>query len=286
MASGIYAIVNCTNGKMYVGSAVDIERRRIKHFSRLRCGTHPSAHLQASWNKHGAPAFLFKVLEECAAERETLLNREQTWMDTLRPEYNKRLVADSNIGLPHSPEHKAFIGACVRAWRQTPDGKLHKGKLAAANKQSWATPNKREARVAAIKESWTPEKRAEASQASKQRSSHILADGTHFGTKRVWTEEEKLRSGAKLVEAWKKRAPVSEAEIRELVTKTNSAWEAKELTGVRSMDRVLIHCSQHNHEQWQTIAKLKYHQRGCKFCGYSRSSEVQKGRPKSPFKEK
>jgi len=281
MASGIYAIVNTLNNKMYIGSAINVERRGITHFSRLRRGTHASKHLQSSWNKHGASAFVFKTVEVIeAATREQLLSREQWWMDCLHPDYNKRLTADSNYGVPHTAEEKAFIGACVSAWRKTPQGLAHKEKLREATRASWVDPETRQKRLDSIKAAWTPEKRAEAGRIAKARVSHVLPDGTFFGTKRIWTEEEKAKMGAKQKGRWETRAPVSEDDIRQLVTATNAEWEAVEMTGVRNLDKVLIRCKIHHHEQWQTIAKVKYEKRGCKLCGFARSSEVQKGRPK------
>ena len=40
MARGIYKIINVINNKFYVGSAVDLKRRRTRHFSELRTGKH------------------------------------------------------------------------------------------------------------------------------------------------------------------------------------------------------------------------------------------------------
>ena len=282
MSSGVYVIVNRLNNKQYVGSAVDLDRRRIVHFTRLRNQRHPSKHLQAAFNKYGEDAFSFAVLETVAdVTRDALLGCEQKWMDILRPAYNKRLVADSNLGLTHTDEHRAAQSASLREWRQTDDGATHKRTLSEAAKASWADPEKRAKRIEAVRAAWTPEKRAAQSAYAKANHTHILIDGEHFGARRVWTEDEKKRSGAKMKKAWESRAPVSEEDIRKLVTDANPAWSFRELTGVRSHDKVRIHCSTHDHEQWQTIAKLRYAQRGCKLCGYARSSEVQAGRPKS-----
>jgi group I intron endonuclease len=281
MASGVYVIANMVSGKQYVGSAIDFAQRKVAHFTKLRNNKHPSRHLQGAFKKHGEAAFSFSVLEVLEAPtRDELLACEQKWIDTLRPAYNKRLVADSNLGLSFTDEHRAAQSAAMRGWRATPDGAQHKENLRELTKASWADPAKREQRLEAIRAAWTPERRAEQSAISKSRATHMV-DGVHFGTHRVWTEDEKKRSGAKMKKAWESRAPVSEEDIRKLVTDANPAWSFRELTGVRSHDKVRIHCSTHDHEQWQTIAKLRYAQRGCKLCGYARSSEVQAGRPKS-----
>ena len=54
--SGIYKIQNKNTGKCYVGSAVNIDRRKKKHFLELRNGIHHSLKLQRSYNKHGIDA--------------------------------------------------------------------------------------------------------------------------------------------------------------------------------------------------------------------------------------
>ncbi len=285
MPSGIYAIVNTTNSKLYVGSAINLERRRVKHFAQLRADKHPSKHLQASFNKYGNAAFQFKALQELAEPSfDDLLACEQHWIDTLRPAYNKRLIASSNKGLRHTDERKQAQSEAITAWRDTPDGQAHKAALVERNAELWADPEHREARLAAIRAAWTPEKRAAFGRAMKARQSHIV-DGVHFGTHRVWTDEERQRSGEKLRARWAERAPVNEGDIRKLVSDTNPNWTAKDMTGVRSQDKVLIFCSEHNHEQWQSIAKLRHSQRGCKLCGYKRSSEKQLGRAKQSKSE-
>ena len=59
MTSGIYEIVNTVTGKRYVGSAVNLEKRELSHFSGLRRGDHRKAHFQHSFDKYGESAFEF-----------------------------------------------------------------------------------------------------------------------------------------------------------------------------------------------------------------------------------
>ena len=106
--SGIYTIQNNVNEKLYVGSAVNIPNRRAKHFGTLRASHHHSKHLQASYNKYGEDAFSFHVLLYC--DKENLLMFEQRAIDMYRGSlgwkmlYNKRMRAESNIGIIVSPE--------------------------------------------------------------------------------------------------------------------------------------------------------------------------------------
>lgn len=72
-ASGVYAIMNTTNGKIYVGEArIGVHSRGIRdrcrrHLSAFRNGKN-SAHLQKAWDKYGSEAFRFVVLELCPSE--------------------------------------------------------------------------------------------------------------------------------------------------------------------------------------------------------------------------
>lgn len=100
---GIYRILNLTNGKFYIGSAVCLKNRASKHFSDLRKGKHGNRKLQNSFNKHGESAFVFHVIEPVIA-KELLIQREQFYIDTLRPELNIRKIADSPLGLRATPE--------------------------------------------------------------------------------------------------------------------------------------------------------------------------------------
>jgi group I intron endonuclease len=87
MNSGIYQIVNKINGKRYIGSSVNIERRLGWHKSRLNSGKHHSVYLQRAWNKYGEGSFEFEISEE-VLDKAILLETEQRHLDSLNPEYN------------------------------------------------------------------------------------------------------------------------------------------------------------------------------------------------------
>lgn len=74
---GIYAIVHNSSGQRYIGSASNISKRWHRHRKDLSLGVHRNAHLQATWNKYGAAAFEFVVLELTS----DLVAREQYWID-------------------------------------------------------------------------------------------------------------------------------------------------------------------------------------------------------------
>lgn len=75
---GVYEIINVVNGKKYIGSSINIEKRRREHFNELRKGTHYSKHLQRAVNIYGLDNFKFNVLE--LAPKDTLREREKHYI--------------------------------------------------------------------------------------------------------------------------------------------------------------------------------------------------------------
>jgi len=101
---GIYQIRNVINEKIYIGSAINIDRRWNEHVSLLKRTKHHSRHLQSAWNKYGEENFEFSILEEC--EKEQLVEREQYYIDSVCPEYNICKKAYSKLGTRHTEESR------------------------------------------------------------------------------------------------------------------------------------------------------------------------------------
>lgn len=91
MSSGIYKIENIANNKVYVGSSNNIETRWQKHRALLRHNKHQNSHLQGAWNKYGENSFIFSIVELCPVN--SLLSREQYFINTIHPEYNQTTTA-------------------------------------------------------------------------------------------------------------------------------------------------------------------------------------------------
>jgi group I intron endonuclease len=104
--SGIYAIRNTINNKVYVGQSVNIKKRIQQHFSELIDGHHHCFHLQSAFNKYGANSFENKILELCGKEIITI--REQYWMDSFGSlqTYNTAKAAGSPLGIKRSKESR------------------------------------------------------------------------------------------------------------------------------------------------------------------------------------
>jgi len=132
MASGVYKITNKINGHCYIGSAVNIKKRWENHKSGLNKNKRHSRHLQSAWNKYGADAFEFSIIELCFPL--ALIFREQHYIDTLKPEYNISPTAGSRLGSKSSDETRAKVSAATKAQMTTPEArafmsKIHKGKI-------------------------------------------------------------------------------------------------------------------------------------------------------------
>ena len=115
MTCGIYMIQNLVNGKMYIGQAVDIERRWRHHRSVLRGNDHDNKHLQRAWNKYGEDNFEFTIICECA----------ESQLNTMEEYYIFELMSyDGRVGY-----NKTYGGEGCRPTEETrrKQSEAHKG---------------------------------------------------------------------------------------------------------------------------------------------------------------
>tara|TARA_R110000824_G_scaffold47256_1_gene134785 strand:+ start:492 stop:1151 length:660 start_codon:yes stop_codon:yes gene_type:complete len=108
--SGIYKITNKQNGKIYIGSSLNIYQRFYMHKNHLNKNNHHSSHLQRAWDKYGKENFIFEIIEE-VPDKNMLLEREQHYMDTAKSYerengYNINPTATSRLGAKHTEETK------------------------------------------------------------------------------------------------------------------------------------------------------------------------------------
>ena len=107
MKSGIYKITNVKNGKFYIGSAKDIDRRWWEHKNDLKKNKHINPKLQHAWDFYGETNFEFIILEnviECE-----LFKREQFYLDMFKPYmrdigYNITPTASGGDNFTHHPD--------------------------------------------------------------------------------------------------------------------------------------------------------------------------------------
>lgn len=106
--SGIYAILNIENEKFYIGSAINFKIRWRVHINQLKRNEHDNVYLQRAYNKDGHQNFIFVILE-LVYDKSKLIEREQFYIDTLKPNYNIALTAGSMFGFKHSEETKKLM---------------------------------------------------------------------------------------------------------------------------------------------------------------------------------
>lgn len=124
--TGIYKISNNIDARIYIGSAVSFAIRFKTHKSDLIKGKHKNILLQNFVNKYGIDCISFNVLELC--EKENLIQREQFYIDTLKPKFNICKVAGNTLGKPHKQETKNKIrnAQCYKVYQYDLDGKFIK----------------------------------------------------------------------------------------------------------------------------------------------------------------
>ena len=103
MKTGIYKITNPITNDFYIGSAINIEKRWQTHRDTLKRKKHKNIHLQRAYDKENI-SFIFEILELC--DKNTLIEREQSYIDNLKPKYNICRQAKSSLGVKRSEETK------------------------------------------------------------------------------------------------------------------------------------------------------------------------------------
>lgn len=133
--AGIYKIVNISNSKFYIGSAIILNTRWSRHKYNLRNNKHPNIILQNVWNKYGEEIFDFVIVEVIENfTKEKLLEREQFYIDTLKPEYNFRKIANSNLGIKYNLKSPKRIKGHVSPIKGVSQSEEHKKKLSESQK--------------------------------------------------------------------------------------------------------------------------------------------------------
>jgi len=120
--TGIYEIRNTTNGRRYIGSAVNVAKRWREHVRQLNAGNHANKFLSRCWKKNGRDSFVFRVILVC--DKTNLIMYEQLLMDFYNPEYNAAPVAGSQLGFKMSAESRRKLSESAKRTKNF-TGKRH-----------------------------------------------------------------------------------------------------------------------------------------------------------------
>jgi len=90
--AGIFQVRNTVNGKVLLGSSLNLEGPLNGHKFMLTIGRHRNAELQKDWNTHGPDKFVFEILEVVKVKDDPAFNLEdeltlleQIWLEKLQP---------------------------------------------------------------------------------------------------------------------------------------------------------------------------------------------------------
>jgi len=100
--SGIYRWTNQTNGKSYVGSSTNLKIRLSRYYSEVLLIKYDYMLINKALLKYGYSNFTLEILEYC--EPSKCIEREQYYLDLIKPEYNILKTAGSMLGYTHSTE--------------------------------------------------------------------------------------------------------------------------------------------------------------------------------------
>jgi group I intron endonuclease len=102
--AGVFQVKNTVNGKVLLGSSLNLEGPLSGHKFMLTIGRHRNEALQKDWNEYGPDKFVFEILEVVKVKDDPSFNLseeltllEQIWLEKLRPFGERGYNKDSNI---------------------------------------------------------------------------------------------------------------------------------------------------------------------------------------------
>ncbi len=155
------------NEHIYIGSTIDLKRRKYVHFYDLHKNQHHNEYLQRAYNKYGEDQFVFEILMTCLPSE--CIRYEQQFLDQQNPDYNlsknatkslagckrsdrfRKRVSEGRKGIKFSDEHRENC-------RKRQLGKKHsdetKRKMSESHKKRLSDPKEREKISKAITKWW------------------------------------------------------------------------------------------------------------------------------------
>lgn len=124
--SGIYRWTNLITNKTYIGSSINLKGRFNIYYSKKamlsKLNTRKSI-IYSAILKHGYANFSLDIPEYC--EKNVLIEKEQYYLDNLKPEYNILKIANSRLGSKQSEATKLKISISSMGKHYHFSGKMH-----------------------------------------------------------------------------------------------------------------------------------------------------------------
>jgi len=102
--AGVFQIKNTANGKILLGSSLNLEGPLNSHRFMLKTGSHRNKVLQQEWDEYGEEKFIFEILETVTVKDDPNFNLsdeltllEMIWLEKLQPFGDKGYNLNSNI---------------------------------------------------------------------------------------------------------------------------------------------------------------------------------------------
>ena len=90
--AGVFQVKNNSNGKVLLGSSLNLDGALNGHRFMLKMGSHRNKALQEDWNEYGADKFAFEILEVVQVREDPNFNLsdeltllEMIWLEKLQP---------------------------------------------------------------------------------------------------------------------------------------------------------------------------------------------------------
>jgi len=138
---GIYQIKNIITNDIYIGSCSNYNVRKGSHLCILRQNKHHSVILQRAFNKYKEENFVFKLIEELP-DNTKLIEREQYYIDLLKPKYNICPTAGSNLNRIFTDVHKQNLSKSLNGKVRTQEQKEYQSKIKLGKTHTIETKNK------------------------------------------------------------------------------------------------------------------------------------------------
>ena len=118
--SGVYKIVNITTGDCYIGSTVDLKKRKIQHFCESVWKQEPNKQLYKDMKQYGKDSFLFQPIWFCKPEE--LKKYEQIAIDKYKPTYNVRAsftgLTKQQYKQQYQPQYRKENADAIKQYQQ------------------------------------------------------------------------------------------------------------------------------------------------------------------------